>query len=412
VWTSTLRSPTTNDNTAISNNSLVARNFDQNLPSVSQRLYNLFSNNANYTSFSNNAWIPLGSNESYDSLESLHDTVHTLAGGGGFGQPNTQGGHMSFIPYSGFDPIFWLHHTNVDRIFAIWQALYPDTWVTPQAATLASYTTSKGEIQDSTTALTPFFASADGIFWTSDTVRDYTKFGYTYPELMAGPNTSTKARSRVIKAVNRLYGASSPASSFMKGTKIADTKMPRAERQVFGQTGSQGKRKTSNEENPAETVNKGVFSGHQYREWIANIRVMKQALSEPFAIHIFIGDAPRDPRQWPFSKNHIGMMGVFASTDAHGISAAHLDVSGTVPLTAALVDKVASGQLASLDPQDVEVYLRLNLQKRVLTSSGRLHDVASIASLKVEIASSVVSAPKTEEELPKWGAIVVHFEMR
>lgn len=319
---------------------------------------------------------------------------------------------MSFIPYSGFDPIFWLHHTNVDRIFAIWQALYPDTWVTPQAAALASYTTSKGEIQDSTTALTPFFASADGTFWTSDTVRDYTKFGYTYPELMAGPNSSTKARARVVKAINRLYGASSPASLFIKEAKSAVSKTPRAKRQVSGQTGSQGNTGTSNEEQLSKPVNRGVFSGHQYREWIANIRIMKQALSEPFAIHLFLGDAPRDTRQWPFSKNHIGMMGVFASTDAHGISAAHLDVSGTVPLTAALVEKVVSGQLTSLDPQDVEVYLRLNLQKRVLGSRGRLYDVASIDGLKVEIASSVVRAPKTEEELPEWGAMVVHFEMR
>lgn len=25
--------------------------------------------------------------------------------------------------------MFWLHHTNVDRLLALWQALHPNTWV-------------------------------------------------------------------------------------------------------------------------------------------------------------------------------------------------------------------------------------------------------------------------------------------
>lgn len=30
-----------------------------------------------------------------------------------------------------FDPIFWLHHTNVDRMLSLWRAMNPDAWVTP-----------------------------------------------------------------------------------------------------------------------------------------------------------------------------------------------------------------------------------------------------------------------------------------
>jgi tyrosinase len=33
--------------------------------------------------------------------------------------------------FSAFDPIFWLHHANVDRMLSLWQAMYPDIWVTP-----------------------------------------------------------------------------------------------------------------------------------------------------------------------------------------------------------------------------------------------------------------------------------------
>ncbi|KAL1581857.1 hypothetical protein WHR41_09494 [Cladosporium halotolerans] len=45
------------------------------------------------------------------NLEAIHDLVHVLVGG-----------HMSVISQAAFDPIFWLRHTNVDRILAIYQA--------------------------------------------------------------------------------------------------------------------------------------------------------------------------------------------------------------------------------------------------------------------------------------------------
>jgi hypothetical protein len=28
-----------------------------------------------------------------------------------------------------FDPIFFLHHCNVDRLFALWEYVYPEYWV-------------------------------------------------------------------------------------------------------------------------------------------------------------------------------------------------------------------------------------------------------------------------------------------
>ena len=79
---------------------------------------------------------------------------------------------MSDIPYAGFDPIFWLHHAyartlftdctcadtagrNVDRLFAIWQALYPDSYTTPQADAYGTFTNSPGETEDVNTRMSP-----------------------------------------------------------------------------------------------------------------------------------------------------------------------------------------------------------------------------------------------------------------
>lgn len=45
-----------------------------------------------------------------DDLEDLHDSVHGWVGGS-----------MGRVATAGFDPIFWAHHTNIDRLWRIWQ---------------------------------------------------------------------------------------------------------------------------------------------------------------------------------------------------------------------------------------------------------------------------------------------------
>jgi len=48
-----------------------------------------------------------------DTLENgLHGTVHVAVGG--------QGGNMSGFDTAGLDPIFWLHHCNIDRMWSRW----------------------------------------------------------------------------------------------------------------------------------------------------------------------------------------------------------------------------------------------------------------------------------------------------
>ncbi|KAK3996859.1 putative tyrosinase [Cladorrhinum sp. PSN332] len=398
-WGTTLRSPTTTGPDAESNHALVALNLDQNQKSLSQRLYILFSNYGNYSRFSNNAWIPLVNNASYDSIESLHDTIHNLAGGGGLGQPNIQGGHMSFIPYSAFDPIFFLHHCMVDRIFAMWQSIFPEAWVTPAPAILNSYTTSRGQMQDSSTPLTPFFINNNGNFWTSDGVRDFTQFGYTYAELPTGPNISIRAQARYVrKAINRLYGTSSPANLFLNELRSKGIK-------------GNGRTKPTGKRNVAAVV----FNGDIYREWIANIRVRKQALDGPFTIHFFFGPPPNDggPQSWASAPNHVGTMGVFAADKAGmgGMQMGGLDVSGTVPLTTALMNEITAGGLVSLDLEDVEIFLRTNLVKRVLGPDAKVWDVSRVEGLRIGIASSSVKAPASEDELPVWGEVEVLFEL-
>jgi tyrosinase len=53
-------------------------------------------------------------NDFTTQLEGLHGQVHDWVGG-----------TMSMIPLAAFDPIFWAHHTMIDRIWAIWQQSHP-----------------------------------------------------------------------------------------------------------------------------------------------------------------------------------------------------------------------------------------------------------------------------------------------
>ena len=74
-------------------------------PNLRDRLYNLFTNYRNFMNFSNEAVAnhPPGTSQG-DSVESVHDVIHTTVGG------VDQYGNMAYLEYSSFDPIFWFHH--------------------------------------------------------------------------------------------------------------------------------------------------------------------------------------------------------------------------------------------------------------------------------------------------------------
>ena len=76
-----------------------------------------------YERFSSNANLLTD----YTPLETPHNSLHNIIGG--------NGGNMSDISISAFDPLFWLHHCNMDRHYYTWlynntdhftKSLYPD----------------------------------------------------------------------------------------------------------------------------------------------------------------------------------------------------------------------------------------------------------------------------------------------
>jgi tyrosinase len=123
-----VRYPTSQDGAARSQNGLVAQQLNNSAAGLRSRLYNLLTNYHDYAQFSNEAWLPRPNPNAFDSVESIHDAIHGLVG---------NGGHMSIVSYAAFDPVFMLHHTMVDRIFAMWQKLNPNSRSLPTDTRLA-----------------------------------------------------------------------------------------------------------------------------------------------------------------------------------------------------------------------------------------------------------------------------------
>ncbi|GHO49826.1 tyrosinase family protein [Ktedonospora formicarum] len=97
-----------------------------------------------------------------------HGYMHTWVGGLNNTNPTTSNsGHMSFFETSVNDPIFWLHHANIDRLWAQWQRLFPKSPV--QAPGM-----------DGNTYMPPTFGK-DGQMYVKD-VLDLSKLSYLYEE--------------------------------------------------------------------------------------------------------------------------------------------------------------------------------------------------------------------------------------
>ncbi|KAG8845838.1 hypothetical protein FRB91_001398, partial [Serendipita sp. 411] len=204
-WQSTLRYPTTEDPSARTDSSELEATLQNNRLTIRDRTYNLLTRFTDYGPFSNDQYPGRRTDPGlFDSLESIHGSLHGLTG---------SNGHMGIVDYAAFDPVFWLHHCNVDRIFALWQALNPTSYVTSQANSRGNFATRPGTVETADSPLAPF-RKTNGQFWTSSEVRDTRTFNYTYPELVNWAQLSPQQKgSRIRTDINAVYGRSAPIAA-------------------------------------------------------------------------------------------------------------------------------------------------------------------------------------------------------
>ncbi|KAL9612930.1 MAG: hypothetical protein Q9167_002513 [Letrouitia subvulpina] len=385
------------------------------------------------------------------SLESWHDDIHNLVGSG-----RNAKGSMGLLPQAGFDPVFWLHHNNVDRLLALYQVLHPDQYVPAKAA--------DGPTID--TPLKPFYKSAgseDKDFWTSADAEDWAQCAY------AIPGTDRNADKDALKKLAADYirdtylwisypGASPPATlPFPKnmdsvealiglaltpppqqiGIKAASTQnggLSLVDRSVAVKPGSDvASDKKTTTVDVKDHLNLHRFPQQIIKEkghitWNAHLTVKKYAFHGSFNVNFFFG--PVDDglaTDFTLLNNQIGFTGIFAASPADECmncqiqSAASILYADAVPLTSELTKYLKSDTvnvgvpdhlriLKSLNPEDVVPVLKENLNWRITTPSGELktRDAVRDSGLEIKIVSRWYNMPSADNGLGSYNAPILH----
>ncbi|CCA72436.1 related to tyrosinase precursor (monophenol monooxygenase) [Serendipita indica DSM 11827] len=470
-WQSTLRWPSARTAAGRSQPLAMENNLQNNRLTLRDRTYNLLTQARNYEAFSNDGFMGSGTDPTfYDSLESIHGQIHVLTG---------RNGHMGVVDYAAFDPVFWLHHTNCDRLFAMWQALNPTAYVGRRVNQAGTFATKRGTMEDVNSPLAPFWKS-QGVYWTSADARDTRALNYTYPELEKWASLTPQDKAvRLRSDINIMYGKSAPFAAIVPDLftlKPQLTTTNQANLAVIGAKKPAGRIATAAAapaakvaaqpaggaqpaqqplaKQAATTVSQAAStvagaasgaaqkvaatlgapaaqpagkSGHSppslpsrkaarvadgkkhYNEWIANITVEKYAAKKTFMVHIFLGDFNPDPAQWGTDPNLVGTHAVFANNmnftgceNCRDAAERHKLVTGTIPLTGALGDRLGKNKVSHLEPAEIIPYLKKELHWRIQDQDDVVIERDHIPSLKVSVAHVEVAIPESIAEFPVW----------
>jgi len=387
-WTVTKREPQLNganswDVNAVSNNGGVGSQILAAQPGYASRVWKIMQY-TNFTLFGTEARTS-SDPVNVDSLESIHDALHNTLG---------SNGHMTYLDYSAFDPIFFLHHVMVDRLFAMFQVLQPNSYVLPLAVSGSTYTYPAGTTESSSSFLAPFHTNTNGGQWTSTGALKTSTFNYYYPETASGATAKT-----VSNAVNTLYnhGSSTAPSKARKRSLsyLSALSMRIVKRDLVGDIAS------------ALGIQESATGSSASYEYSASIVSQKFQMNGSYAIYLFLGNPPDDSSEWPLAANLVGTHGVSANYVPDGgsnpMAGSNVLVTGGIPLTSALIAEVNSGSLSGLKPSIVEPYLTRNLQWRCSKYDGSNVAVSDVPDLSITVVSSLVQPAKSKDEFPKYG---------
>jgi tyrosinase len=209
--------------------------------------------------------------------------------------------------------------------------------------------------------------NALGDMWTSTTSRNWTSFGYTYPELMSGPSNQT-----FTSTLNKLY---KPTTQGLDNTNTT-TPVP------------------GNSNN-----NNGTTNGtSKATDWLCEVK-MPTDIQISYSVRAFLGEPDADPKNWPTDPNYVGQLASMSSPRMNS----DVIVTGNIVLTERLAQKHQSGELKSLDKAEVAAYLRANFSWRI-----QALDYSEIprnnppAGLNVTVFNVPVSIPESDDEVPTW----------
>lgn len=213
------------------------------------------------------------------------------------------------------------HRSNTDRIMALYQARYPDTWVEPAKHEEGSFAIAKDTVMNTTSPLSPFRMNAKGDFWTSSTSMNIESFGYTYPELLGRPDNKTLTAN-----INVLYRPQTQALNKNNTLTTRDEKSKDAD---------------------------GI-------DWVAEVNLPAD-IKKTYSVRVFLGDFDKNPKKWPTDPAFVGQVASLGSaTMSSGVI-----VTANVALADRLAGLFKEGKLKSLEKNVVKEYLMKNLHWKI-----------------------------------------------
>ncbi|KAJ3499090.1 hypothetical protein NLG97_g624 [Lecanicillium saksenae] len=273
-------------------------------------------------------------------IEQIHNWVHYDAScGQQFWQPDL----------SGFDPLFMLHHANVDRLWAYWQYIHPDQAIfTNSYYGQSRYATPQGTTITPDSPLEPFFGSQTRML-TTRAVASLNGMGYSYERLqywnMSGADLTTAARA----LINETYGNRSLAKK------------------------------------RARTSSQLATNGGWTMQYFARFEIDRTHVERPSTVAIYIdGTKAGDVAVMPQPATGIMKGGFTIDSFVHDAFDKTAESNGTVASIAHLV--------------------RVEITK----PDGTRIPISSIPSLKVSLEEVPFTPPKSIEDFPVIGKASIH----
>ncbi|KAF5586322.1 tyrosinase precursor (monophenol monooxygenase) [Fusarium pseudocircinatum] len=360
----------------------------------------------NFRTFATNAVLPKAKEKLEStlerpsgSIEDLHNGYHgTIGGSGG-------SGHMSWIETSAFDPIFWMHHCQIDRLFAVWQAANGDEhWFNE----LEPEDQPKSQLD-----LMPFRKSFPDDkekqqYWNSDLARHTTDFGYTYPDTAKGQTGDTVRKEFREKyewsrrtTAKPVFGTPPDSMQPVRvgDAQVFDYKHGTPSGDLFKPPG------VAFHEMQQQTVMAAMSSNPQYADdWYIDIVVERQLANGTYTIYYIIGEVQgQTGEEWSSLPGFVGMSHILAAPRNICENCATKDeegqlVTSTTPMTSLLLDYVQIGKLNSMGEDDVKKFLIDNLKWRAQTVAGEVlnpRDMATNHTFNLSISRKRTPVPRS-----------------
>lgn len=274
------------------------------------------------------------------SFEAPHNLVHMTAG---------CGGTLGYVDWSAFDPLFMLHHVNVDRYFAMWQAInYENAMFATVGTTQGMLGTAEGANITAESPLKPFYSN-NFTFHTSASAISTRAFGYTYPEIDDWSKSPEELAGYVRSQVNILYDRSRDSGS----TRRRDTR-----------------------------ARHGSRYGDPKRYYTAEVEVNRSDIPLPSTVNLVINGTV------------VGRVALL-SMPTTGIASASVTLKD-IKMGAKDIDRVS--------PDDAVEYLQENIEFEIRLNDGSLADIEIPPSLKLEVQDMSFKPASNSTVFPSLGS--------